>query len=117
MAATGICDSGIRRSSGRHIHIHGSNFSGLVIETVGQGQVAVPTHLFKVALIITGESKTMFAAIVPNAPANGEPLASFTTSVNEVERLTELNFFNGLEDIEEERLEAATNNFYSKPNS
>ena len=95
----------------------GPIFAGTAIESIGASRVAVPTHLFKVALVITGERKAMYAAILPNRPANGEPLDSFTTSVDEVERVTGLDFFSSLEDIEEERLEAATNNFYSKPNS
>ena len=95
----------------------GPIFAGQVIETAGAGQVAVPTHLYKVALVIAGGRKAMYAAILPNGPPNGEPLDSFTTSVDEVERVTGLDFFGGLENIEEDCLEAEANTVYSKPNS
>ncbi len=95
----------------------GPIFANRVIETIGAGQVAVPTHTFKVVLAISGESKTMYAAILPNAATNGEPIESFTTSVDEVERLTGLDFFSALGDTEEDRLEATMVSAYSKPNS
>jgi DNA/RNA endonuclease G (NUC1) len=48
----------------------------------------------------------MYAAVVPNSEAGLQPLAHFTTTVQEVERLTGLDFFSALGDSEERRLES-----------
>ena len=85
----------------------GPVFSTAEIEYIGAGRVAAPTHFFKVALALAEGRKTMYAAILPNAPTAGEPLSHFTTSVEEVQRLTGLDFFAGLDDEEERRLESA----------
>lgn len=73
-------------------------------ETIGAGRVAVPTHLFKVVLAVRGARKIMYAAIIPNA-AVAEPLNHFSVSVAEAQQRTGIDFFSGLEDSEEERLE------------
>lgn len=73
--------------------------------TIGAGQVAVPSHFFKVFLAVSGAEKRMYAAIVPNARLGGQPVSAFLTTVNAVENLTGLDFFQALEDCEEERLE------------
>ena len=43
----------------------GPVFGSASIERIGPGQVAVPTHMFKVVLSVASERKTMFAAVVP----------------------------------------------------
>ncbi|MFN7920126.1 MAG: DNA/RNA non-specific endonuclease [Bryobacteraceae bacterium] len=72
------------------------------------GEVAVPTHFFKVWLAIHGEQKRMYAAIVPNAEVSFESLDDFAVSVDEVERRTGLDFFSTLAHAEQQTLEAAT---------
>jgi endonuclease G len=79
-----------------------------VPETIGLGAVAVPSHTFKVVLVIQRDRKWMFAAIVPNADLASAPLGTFTTTVDEVERRTGLDFFAELPDEQEEQLEAAS---------
>ena len=74
-------------------------------ERIGSGGVAVPTHTFKVVLAVRGSRRAMHAAIVPNRIVN-EPLDSFATTVDEVERRTGLDFFSSLDDREESELEA-----------
>ena len=83
----------------------GPIFESAEIERIGAGQVAVPTHTFKVILALQGTSKTMYAAIVPNAEAVLEPLNQFSVTVQEVERRTGFDFFSALEDSEEHELE------------
>ena len=56
----------------------------------------------------------MYAAIMPNAAIGDEPLASFLTTVDEVERKTGLDFFSGLEDDEERSLESTPAGFGPK---
>ncbi len=75
------------------------------VQRIGRGQVAVPTHFYKVVLALRGESKSMFAVIVPNTPLVGSA-ATFAVTVDEVERRSGLDFFSALEDVEEAVLEA-----------
>lgn len=84
----------------------GPIFLGDAVERIGVGQVAVPTHTFKVVLAIAGERKTMHAAVVPNASSGNLPFGAFVITVDEVERLTGLDFFSGLDDAEERMLES-----------
>ena len=78
-------------------------FTGVIficaqVETIGAGQVAVPTHTFKVVLALEDGRKFLYAAIVPNSPmTRGRSLAEFTTTVEEVERQTGLAFFRGMD--------------------
>jgi endonuclease G len=72
-------------------------FTGALFEgepkTIGQGQVAVPSHTYKVVLFIQGDSAAMFAAIVPNQDDLPGPLDRFAVTVNEIEQRTGLDFF------------------------
>jgi endonuclease G, mitochondrial len=83
----------------------GPIFESAETERIGDGHVSVPTHTFKVILVLHGTSKTMYAAIVPNAVAVREPLNQFAVTVEEVERRTGFDFFSALEDSEERDLE------------
>jgi endonuclease G len=78
--------------------------------SIGNGRVAVPTDFYKVALArdSTGEF-SMFAFVMPNSinPLRGGP-ADFIETVDEVERLSGLDFFDQLEDAQERSLEATT---------
>ncbi|MFN7922855.1 MAG: DNA/RNA non-specific endonuclease [Bryobacteraceae bacterium] len=78
------------------------------------GEVAVPTHFFKVWLAIQGEQKRMYAAIVPNAEISVQSLDDFAVSVDEVERLTGLDFFSNLSQAEQQSLEAAAEHLPSR---
>ncbi len=76
---------------------------------IGPGRVAVPTHFFKVVFCehAAGHSE-MFAFIMPNQQEPfTETAAHYRVSVDEVERLTRLNFFDLLPDAVEVPLEAA----------
>jgi endonuclease G len=77
-----------------------------VPQTIGPGRVAVPSHTYKVVLVIDGDRKRALAAIVPNADSTEERLADFLTTVDEVERRTGLDFFAALPDEEERQLES-----------
>ena len=94
--------------------ITGPVFDAAEVAHIGPGQVAVPTHTFKVVLIVSGERKTIYAAIMPNAAIGDGPLANFLTTVDEVERKTGLDFFSGLEDDEERSLESTPAGFGPK---
>ena len=78
-------------------------------QSIGDGRVAVPTDVYKVILgrDASGEF-SMFAFVMPNAlnSLRGRP-ADFVESVNEVERLSGLNFFDVLDDAVENDLESS----------
>ncbi|MFN7918483.1 MAG: DNA/RNA non-specific endonuclease [Bryobacteraceae bacterium] len=84
----------------------GPIFAATKVQYIGEGLVAVPTHTFKVVLAIRGNEKIMFAAIVPNAAIEHAAPAGFAATVDEVERLTGLDFFAALDNDEEDRLES-----------
>ncbi len=73
--------------------ITGTIFESPQIESIGRGKVAVPTHLYKVILIVHGNSKSVYAAIIPNQPSTRQPLSTFTVTLVELENRTGLRFF------------------------
>jgi len=79
------------------------------IRLIGEDQVGVPTHFFKVCLREKEGRREMQAFLVPHEPiAKGTPLTKFLTSVDEIERLSGLDFFPELSEPTQSRLEAAT---------
>ena len=71
--------------------------------TIGTNQVTVPTHYYKVIFDLTPPRK-MIGFILPNEGSD-EPLATFTVTVDAVEKATGLNFFSRVPKEEQERLE------------
>ena len=71
--------------------------------TIGANQVTVPTHYYKVIFDLTPPRK-MIGFILPNEGSD-EPLATFTVTVDAVEKATGLNFFSRVPKEEQERLE------------
>lgn len=50
----------------------------MTLQVIGENEVAVPTHLFKVILGINNNNKPAMAAfIVPNQPIEDTPLTEF----------------------------------------
>ena len=63
-------------------------------EVIGANQVAVPTHFFKVMLRERDGRREMQAFLVPHRPLEADtPLAEFLVSVDDVERVAGLDFF------------------------
>lgn len=74
---------------------------------IGKSRVAVPTHNFMI--LVTRDPQGALDAIafmLPNAKAKKEQLASFIVSIQDVERLTGLDFLDQLPDEQEDELEA-----------
>jgi len=68
--------------------------------------VAVPTHTYKVVLLVhPNGDKEMFGFVLPNVDKPTGTLDSYTFSVNQVEILTGLDFFSALPSAEQSRLE------------
>lgn len=90
--------------------ITGTLFESPQTETIGPNHVAVPTHFFKAVLTLQAGRKIMFAAILPNTTGRLLPLSDYVTSVDEIERRSNLNLFSNLDDSEEATLEGEINN-------
>jgi len=74
------------------------------IGTIGVDQVTVPGYYYKAILDITGDMK-MIALVLPNAKSS-DPLEDFVISVDSLETLTGIDFFPGLPDNIESKLES-----------
>ncbi|MFT4554079.1 MAG: endonuclease G [Chlamydiales bacterium] len=67
-------------------------------QVIGENNVAVPTHFYKIILIEKyNGSLEGYALLAPNEYIDGKtPISEFATSVSEIERLTGLIFFDQL---------------------
>ena len=72
-------------------------------ETIGENKVAVPEAFFKVVLCLKGEPKG-YGVIVRNTEGNKKK-DLYYNSIDEVERMTGIDFFPALPDDVEERVE------------
>lgn len=75
---------------------------GLPTIARAKNKVAIPEQFWKIALDLTNRKAIAF--MVPQNP-KGYPLSSFATTIDEIEKVTGINFFAGLEDTLEENLE------------
>ena len=76
-------------------------------EAVGPNKVTVPEAFFKVVLCMTDTPKAI-GFIYKNHPCNN-PQSSYVNSIDQVERITGLDFFPNLPDDIEEKVEATSN--------
>ncbi len=77
-------------------------------EVIGDSAVAVPTHFFKVMMRESGRNREMQAFIVPHRAFAGTPRYSdYLVTVDELEQLSGLDFFDELGAQTQERLESA----------
>lgn len=77
------------------------------LKTIGTEDVAVPNYFYKV--ILTKDKANMIGFLVPHKDSD-KPLYSFVVAVDEIEKMTGIDFFSALPDNVENRLEA--NNGY-----
>ena len=73
-------------------------------KTIGQNKVTVPEAFFKVVLCMKGYPKAI-GFIYRNQPGN-RPKGDYVNSVDQVERLTGIDFFSSLPDAVEREVEA-----------
>ncbi len=78
---------------------------GLAVIERGIHKVTIPQQYFKVVLDLTNKKAIGF--LMPNE-AITKPLKSFAVSINSIEALTGLNFFNKLPEALQEQLESQT---------
>lgn len=77
------------------------------LETIGKEDVAVPDYFYKVLLNKNNGNYKMIAFLMPNEDSE-KGLYEFVVSVDEVEKLTGINFFPKLEDSIEDKLEKSS---------
>ena len=73
-------------------------------QTIGRGQVVVPEAFFKVVLCLSGKPKAI-GFVYKNADGD-RPMGDYVNTVDEVERMTGLDFFPALDDEVELAVEA-----------
>lgn len=73
-------------------------------ETIGENEVAIPKEYYKVILDYTEPDIKAIGFLLPNE-GSSKSLESFTTTVNEVEERTGIDFYPALPDEQEELIE------------
>jgi len=87
----------------RHLYVvSGPVLTERPIDWIGDNEVAVPARFYKVLLDLSEPEYKAIAWIIPNEESD-KPLTEYATTVDEVERLTGIDFFPELMD---EALEA-----------
>ncbi|MBI4909201.1 MAG: DNA/RNA non-specific endonuclease [Acidobacteria bacterium] len=74
------------------------------IQHIGPNHVAVPCATFKIAIALSGETKSAYAVILPNQPAATRQ----TVSIREIETRAGLDFLSALPTPEQDTLESTT---------
>ena len=77
------------------------------IKTLGSN-IEVPDAFFKILIDEDQDGIRTLAFLIQQTVTGKEPIESFLTSINEIQKLTQLDFFWPLSDEAEARLEAAT---------
>lgn len=77
------------------------------LKTIGYEKVAVPNYFYKILAYQHRDKIKVIAFLVPHKDSK-KPLYSFVTSVDEIEKLTNIDFFSKLEDTLENKIERNT---------
>lgn len=84
-------------------------FTGPVFDNrrqILEGGVEIPDFLYKIIIDEDGERLRLLSFLIPQDVRGNEPLVRFLTTVDEVEKITTLDFLWSLSDPNEDRLEA-----------
>lgn len=76
------------------------------LKTIGEEDVAVPKYFFKIVLKGEKEKMELIAFLIPSVEST-EPLQTFTVPIDEIERISGIDFFEKLEDAQERALEGS----------
>lgn len=74
------------------------------LPTIGKEKVAIPDRFYKIVLNNSNGKYKVIAFLVPNAKSD-KPLYNFTVSVDDIEKITGIDFFPNIEDSIENKLE------------
>lgn len=76
-------------------------------QTIGENQVAVPDHFYKILVVMDGGvPREAVAFIIPHVSLPTDELENFIVTIDQVEELSGLDFLNELDDALENALEA-----------
>jgi endonuclease G len=78
------------------------------LKTIGTEKVAVPNYFYKILLDYTKPEIKAIAFLIPHKNSD-KALYKFVTSIDEIENLTNIDFFPNLEDNLEQKLEKSSN--------
>lgn len=111
-------NSGIWNTLEQKIRYWSSRYDGVFVvtggvlkgdmKTIGTENVAVPNHFYKVVMDYNGGNPKVLAFLLPHNNTT-RPLYEFVVTVDEVEEITGIDFFPGLDDEIENRLESSKN--------
>lgn len=99
----GKCRKWAQQYGGVYI-VSGSLLLNKKHKTIGKNKVVVPEAFFKVVLCMEGEPKAI--GFIYRNEANNKTMSSYVNTVDDVERLTGLDFFSALPDEVEREVEA-----------
>ncbi|MBU2949525.1 DNA/RNA non-specific endonuclease [Tamlana agarivorans] len=77
------------------------------MQAIGDEAVAVPNAFYKVLIDYNSGDPKMIGFLMPHENSN-KPLYEFVVSVDDLEKLTGIDFFPQLDDAKEDKLEAST---------
>ncbi len=77
------------------------------LKMIGYEGVSVPAYFYKVVLDMSSETPKMIGFMMYHSASN-KPLEQFVVSVDEIEKVTGIDFFSKLDDVIEKRLEASS---------
>jgi endonuclease G len=78
------------------------------LPTIGRDKVGVPKRFYKIIFDYSGPKLKTIAFLMPNKDSE-KALYKFVTSIDEIEKITKIDFFPALPDELENRLEASVN--------
>lgn len=81
----------------------GPIYEGGILKTIGDNEVAVPSHVYKI--VYDPQKKEAIAFIMPNIPLLTKDMPIFITTIREVEEKTGLNFLSKLSKKMQDKIE------------
>ncbi|MEZ4840928.1 MAG: DNA/RNA non-specific endonuclease [Flavobacteriaceae bacterium] len=95
-------------SKEKHLYIITGGVLEKNLKTIGNEKVAVPKYFYKILLDYSNPQIKAIAFLIPHKNSE-KPLYTFVTSIDELEALTNIDFFPALPDTIENELEASSN--------
>lgn len=84
---------------------------------IGDNQVSVPTHYYKIVLAKSPSNSDVWEAmafLIPNEPLE-DPDGDYLVSIDEIEEKTGFDFFSLLDDVQEKKLEKKSPMMFGRP--
>jgi len=78
------------------------------LPTIGEEEVAIPNYFYKILLCNYKGKNKMIAFLIPSVKSK-KPIYEFVVSVDSIEKMTGIDFFPQLNDVEENELERKNN--------